>query len=172
METIVYSNFVNMNHKNGVFAILDIESCFACNQYMKELKRYNKDTWTIIAMSEENTKEFFEDTGLRPPLTRFYVDDKIEYEIGGILYDTQVADLYQLIASYSKGEIPGTKDFNIQNAKTRSLKVQYFQTDKFLNLELLGQNITARKDEFIVLYPDNRIDVLTEIEFDRRFEDE
>ena len=172
METIVYNNFVKMNHKNGVFAILDMDSCFACNQYMKELKRFNKKGWTIVAMTDDNAKEFFDETGLRPPITRFYVDDHIEHEIGGILYDTQVADIYELIASYSNGEVKAPKDFNIRKAVTKTLNVQYFYTDKFLNLELLGQNVTARKNEYIVLYPDNVIDVLSELEFKRRFEDE
>lgn len=170
METVVYNNFVDMKNKNGVFAILDLDSCFACNQFMKEIKRYNKDNWTIIAMSEENTKEFFEETGLKPPITRFYLNDVIEYEVGGILYDTQIKELYDVIASYSKGEIKAPSDFDVRTAKQKPIEVQYFYTDKFLSLELIGQQITARKDEYIVLYPDNRIEVLTSIEFNRRFE--
>ncbi len=171
METIVYKNFINMKHKNGVFAILDMESCFACNQYMKEIKRYNKDNWTIVAMSEENSKEFFESEELKPPITRFYVDDVIEYEIGGILYDTQIKELYEVISSYSNGELGMPKDLNIRTAKPKPIEVQYFKTDRFLSLELIGQPITARKNEYVVLYPDNKIEVLTEIEFDRRFTD-
>ncbi len=175
METLVYSNFKDLKGKNGIYAILDLDSCFACNEYMKEIKKYNKDHWTIIAMSEENTKEFIDTEGLKPPITRIYVNDKIEYEVEGILYPKQMNTLYEEASKHglvnlSGKEIKTQRDFNVITSKQKHINVQAFQCKHYLNIELIGQEVIAKKNQWIVMYPDNHIEVLNDDAYMRRFE--
>jgi hypothetical protein len=174
METIVYENFKSIPNKTGIFALLNIESCFACNEYMKEIKQYNKNHWTIVALSDEDGDDLFEETGLKPPITRIYVNDRIEYEVGGVLYHKQIKDLFDRAATLGlvndQGrEIKAPQSFNVIEAKQRDIRVQAFQAQDFLNVELLGQEVIARKGQWIVLYPDNFIEVLDKEAYERRF---
>lgn len=175
METLVYNNFKELKGKNGIYAILDLDSCFTCNEYMKELKKYNKDHWTIIAMSEENTKEFIEEEGLKPPITRIYINDRVKYEIEGVLYSKQVSSLYEQASKYGLINLKGQKmqtqqDFNVISARQKDITIQAFKCIDYLNIDLLGQEVIARKNQWIVMYPDNHIEVLDNEDYERRFE--
>tara|TARA_R110001592_G_scaffold212344_5_gene464630 strand:+ start:257 stop:784 length:528 start_codon:yes stop_codon:yes gene_type:complete len=175
METLVYSNFKNLTNKNGIYAILDLDSCFACNEYMKELKKYDKEHWTIIAMSEEDTLDFIETEGLKPPITRIYVNDRVQYEVGGVLYPKQIITLYEEASKYGLMNVKGQEmktplDFNIITARHKSVNVQSFQCKDYMSIDLLGQEVVARKNQWIVMYPDNHIEVLDTEAYMRRFE--
>jgi hypothetical protein len=175
METLVYSNFKELKGKNGIYAILDLDSCFACNEYMKELKKYDKDHWTIVAMSEENTLEFIEEEGIKPPITRIYINDRVLYEVGGVLYPKQIATLYEEASKYGLVNLKGQKlktqqDFNVIQATQKQVDIQAFKCNDYLNIDLLGQEVIARKNQWIVMYPDNHIEVLDDDAYMRRFE--
>lgn len=174
-ETIVYDNFKTLVNKTGVFVLLDMESCFACSEYMKELKKYNKDGWTIVAMTKESSVDLFNSENIKPPITRLYVNDKIEWEMLGILYHTQIKELYNKISTFqfkngSNKPVLSDVDFNVFKARHKPIDVQCIKVNEFLNVELLGQEVIARNGEYIVLYPDNTIEVIGESKFERLYE--
>lgn len=175
METLVYNNFKELKGKTGIYAILDLDSCFACNEYMKELKQYDKSHWTIIAMSEENALEFTKEEGLKPPITRIYVNDRVQYEIGGVLYPKQITHLYEEASKHGLMNVKGQEmktqqNFNVISAQQKQVNIQAFRSNDYLNIDLLGQEVIAKQDQWIVMYPDNHIEVLSNDDYERRFE--
>ena len=174
METILYSNFVNIPNKHGIYALLNIESCFACNEYMKEIKQYNKNHWTIVALSDEDGEELFTETKLKPPITRIYVNNRVEYEIGGVLFHTQIRELFnkaaefQLVNEHGQ-ELKTEKSFEVIEVKQKDITVQAFQANDFLNVELMGKDVIARKGQWIILYPDLFVEVIDAEDYSRRF---
>jgi hypothetical protein len=174
-EVIMYSNFKDMKNRHGVYALLDMESCVSCSQYMKDLKVYNISDWTIVAMTKENSEEFFEVEGLKPPITRVYNNDLIEEEIKGILYAAQIKKVYNAfskVVNSLNGQTNKTssEDFEVVPAHQKMLFVQCFLVKRILDIEILGQRITARENQWVVMYEDNKIEVLDAIDFNRRFE--
>lgn len=170
-EVIIYSNFINIKNKTGVYCLVDMESCMSCSQYMKDLKKYNISDWTIVAMTEENSKKLFEDEGLKPPITRVYNNGSIVEEIRGILYSAQIKKIYNCLYSIigSNNKI-STMSFSTLSAKQKSINIQCFKVKKILDVEILGQKVLAREGQWIVMYDDNKLEVLDDIDFNRRFE--
>jgi hypothetical protein len=174
-EVILYDNFKDIKNKHGVFALLDMESCMSCSQYLKDLKKYNTSDWTIVAMTKENSEEMFLEESLRPPVTRVYNNNSIIEEMRGILYSLQIKKLYNAISkiannSYNKNIKVASTDFKIGLAKQKNITVQCFLVKQILDVELLGQKIIAREGQWIVMYDDNKIEVLNDEDFIRRFE--
>lgn len=174
MEVLMYSGFEELKNKNGVFAFLEMETCFTCNEYLKELKSYNTGMWTIIVIDKEVRKEF-EKENLTIPLTRIYKDNKIVHEIGGILYSTQINKIFNKISllfseNNKNQKILDLSKIKVEKAKTKIQEVQYFRVDEILNVEILGKEIIARKGDYVVLFPDSHIEVFKEKEFERFFE--
>lgn len=174
METIIYNNFVDIPKKDGIFALLNVESCFACSEFLKEIKHYNKEYWTIVALSDDDIENMTEAEKLNPPVTRIYVNNKIEYEVAGVLYDKQMRELFRKAASLGlvneKGQqIKTEQSFNVRQMKQRAIDVQCMQATEYLNIELLGKEVIAKKGQWIILYPDNHIEVLDPEPFERRF---
>jgi len=174
METIMYANYNELESKTGVFAFLDMETCFACSEYLKELKGKNLEYWTIVVMQEDEAKHFNE-MGFNLPLTRLYNNDKLEIEIAGVLFETQLLKLYNristLIGTNTNGlELSSLNDIKTGVATAKPMTVQYFKATEFINVELLGEEIIARKGQYVVMYKSTKIEVLDDEEFHRRFE--
>ena len=126
-------------------------------------------------MTESDVEELFQEINQKVPLTRIYLNNKIEYEVGGVLYHSQVKDLFAKAAEFglvneNGKKIKSEQSFNVIQAKQKDINVQAFQASDFLNVELLGQEVIARKGQWIVLYPDNHIEVLDDTQFIRRSE--
>jgi hypothetical protein len=171
----MYANYNALVNKTGVFVLLDMESCFACSEYMKELKQYNTDGWTLVAMTEEDSADLMSKEQLKTPVTRLYVNDSIEWEALGILYATQLKKLYNAISVLKQTNTNGIEktsstDFKIVPGSQKSLSVECFKVNEFLHIEILGQDVIAREGQWVVLYKDNHVQVFDDDEFNRRFD--
>ena len=173
MDVILYENF-ELPIASGVYCFVNLEDCFACSEYIKELKKYDTTGWTVIGCTKEERVIIESDSSESFPITRLYVNNKIEYEISGILYFSQIQKLYNVISSFdltnnNNLKITALNDYKIASTSQKTVNIQYFKVLDYLNVILLGKEIIAKKDQYVVMYPDGFIEVLSEEDFERRF---
>jgi len=164
---LLYENIKDNPHLNGVFCYLDLERCFPCSEFMKEIKMYDTKDWNLVVMDENGRKEL-QSMGLDVPLTRYFVNGKIEYEIQGILYPTQIRELYDVI----QGKVMGTRKTKIPDFRHCAPKndvLDCFRATEFMGLDILGQHIEIRNGQWLVLHKDNKCEVMTDEDFNRRY---
>lgn len=173
MDVILFENF-ELPVASGVYCFVNLEDCFACSEYIKELKKYDTTGWSVIGCTKEERELIEKDSSETFPITRLYVNNKIEYEISGILYFSQIQNLYKVISSFdltnnNNLKITALNDYKIASASQKTVNIQYFKVLDYLNVILLGKEIIAKKDQYVVMYPDGFIEVLMEEDFERRF---
>lgn len=173
MNPLMYKNFDPIN-QNGVFCFLNMESCFACSEYMKELAQYDTKNWTMVILGDDDSEDF-KSKGFTTPLTRIYVAGRIEHEVGGILYSSQVRDIYNKLASFSQVSSTGKPIAantipEVVVARHKQIEVSCLKATSFLSMNILGQDIEIRPNQYLVMYDDNKLEVLNEEDFNRRFE--
>jgi len=77
--------------KNGIY-IYNKPDCRLCVSYFKVLETRNTEDWYSVDCSQD--EEYFIEQGIDSmPLTRYYVNDNIVWQKGGVLFDFQVNDL-------------------------------------------------------------------------------
>lgn len=157
---VTYSTYASMDDKNGVFAFLDLDTCFVCTEYLKELQKYDKSEWTIVACPQTILE-------LRTPTTIIFNNNKEVYRREGVLYSTQMREIYEIL--------DGNTDkmanlFTFTKAVTKSQEVQsmFFKSDA--NFKILGKEYNVKAGQWLVLWPDNKVDVYDNREYDNRFQ--
>lgn len=161
-----YSDFLNST-SDGIYSFLELEHCFACNEYLKELKHIDTKTWTMVVLGDEEKKDFIK-TGASVPLTRLYVGGEIQYEHSGILYSKQVRDLYSAVETFVDGGKILVPDIVL--AKPKNTNISCFQSKNGFSFTMFGKNIVLHQNEWLVIHDDNKLEILSEEDFDRRYE--
>ena len=167
MQYLLYENIKDLPNLSGVYCYVMSDDCFVCSEFMKQLKMYDTKNWNAVVVSKEDREEL-KSMGLDVPLTRYYVNGKIEYEIQGILYPTQVRELYDVI----QGNVMGNRKIPIPKFKTcvpKPDELDCFRATEFMNIDILGQNIEIRNGQWLVLHKDNKCEVINDEDFNRRY---
>ena len=86
---------------NGIYVFV-VNDCRVCRDYLRELERRKLDTdnWNLFDC-DKNLAYSMNNLHLEDmPMTRFYLAGKVIWERAGILYDTQLMDLFKATDGY------------------------------------------------------------------------
>lgn len=154
---IMYNDYLKMEQKQGVFALLDLDGCFICDSFLKEIKNYDISTWTIVALSEK-----IQD--VVTPTTIVYDNNKIVYSKSGLLFAKQMREIFE----FDKQEIVNNSVFVEATTKKQNVQAMFIKSDS--NITLLGKPYELKMGQWLVLWEDNKVDVYDNREFESRFE--
>jgi hypothetical protein len=102
MNVILLSDFKKIEVKNKLYVFLNAESCRLCDSFISNISnKIDKDDWTFVLCRDEDEEWLYINLAItHVPQTYLYKDNDILYQIGGMLFETQLKNIKQTIKKF------------------------------------------------------------------------